>query len=268
MSDSAASRLAAVQRVLRLTGVAFPRGVLGGEATALAQTLATDARPEDLSARLDAVAVAHWGELHAAIGAAIARAASRADPSEREAFELAAAMAEMDDPGNPLARALALRAGTELAAAYARAQLRLAPLEEVLADTDHDAAIALGRAAGETVVDLLELDPDDFAAEIADYVDDASDTSVATLARATGDVEVRTWARDALAALSAGGPATRTALDALTDGPPPDDAAEDVLWVGTILALVAQGLESAAIEQDGPPPGEPDAGPSGTTQNT
>lgn len=254
MSDSEASRLAAVQHVLRLTGVAFPRGVLGGEATALAQTLATDARPEDLTTRLDAVAVAHWGDLHAAIGAAIARAASRADPSEREAFRIAAAMADTDDPANPLARALALRAGTELAAAYARAQLRFAPLEEVLADTDHEAALALGRAAGETVVDLLELDPDDFAAEIADYVDDTSDASVASLARATGDVEVRTWARDALGALTVGGPATRGALVALTGGQATEDPAEDVLWVGTILALVAQGLEAAAVEGDGHPP--------------
>ena len=57
-------------------------------------------------------------------------------------------------------------------------------------------------------------------------------------------------------------------LDALTAGPPPDDPAEDVLWVGTILALVAQGLESAAIEQDGPPSGEPDGVSPGTIQNT
>lgn len=244
-----AADLEAVRLVLRVSGVAFPRGVLGTEARALADALLAEARGEDLARLVDLVAAAHWEELSAPIASAVRRARPAAeDPAAMDAFARASALATSPDPTNPLARALALRAGTELAAAIGRARVRVAALDDQIGDDEELAALALSRVAGATVVDLLELEPDDFGIEIAEYVDDDGDDAVARLARETGDEEIRAWARDALRGLDLGATEAGRALAALAAVEAPADPAEDVVWVAAILALVAEGLEVAAAD--------------------
>lgn len=241
-----------VQRVLAVSGVAFPRGLLGAEARALAAAIAADADEETLAGGVRAVAGAHWPVLRAPIAAGVARAAARAEPEDSAAFERVGALARSEDADNTLALALASRAGAELAAAIARAQARLARLAPALERADGDAAVEVTRVAGEIVVDLLELDPDDFAPEIAEYAGaEAGEADVAALARATGDEDAREWAREALRGLPSG-QAAREAVVALASDPAPADAGEDVVWVAAILALAAEGIERAAVESTDP----------------
>ena len=138
-------------------------------------------------------------------------AAAQADPEDAEAFEIVLDWAADADPDTPLARALAVRAATELAAAGLRSSERLLAAEPVVAEGGPPAAIAAARAAGAIAVDLLDLDPEDFALEIADYVDAGRrPEDVDALARASGDPEIRAWARAAVAATEEpAGPARR-----------------------------------------------------------
>lgn len=234
----------AVESVLRVSGVAFPRGVLGPEAYELAAALVDDAPAERLAGLLDATAEAHWGEMQGPVAAAIARARSAAE--DEAPFRRAAELAASADPHNALSRALALRAGRELAAALARVDTRLRELERA------PDGVAVTRAAGEIVVELLELDPDDFGPEIVDYVQagDDEEGAVGELARATADPEAREWARRSLRGLAGHGPGG-AAVAALAQEPPPEDPAADPVWVATILALVAAGVEQAAAEDGG-----------------
>jgi hypothetical protein len=243
---------AAVRRVLNVSGVAFPRGVLGVEARALADAIAADADEQALAAAIRRVAAAHWPTLRAPVAAGLARGAARAEEEDREAFAWAESLARAEDPENTLALALAARAGAELAAGLGRAQARLARLGPAVERGDADAAVEVTRAAGEIVVDLLELDPDDFGPEIADYAgEDRGEAGVAALARATGDLDAREWAREALRGLPPGSPA-RDAVVALAAPAPPEDPSEDVIWVAAVLALAAEGIERAAIEAPDP----------------
>ena len=243
---------AAVRRVLNVSGVAFPRGVLGQEARELADAIAADADEEVLAAGIRRVAAAHWPPLRTPIAAGLARGAARAEDGDREAFAWAMSLAGSEDPDNTLALALAARAGAELAAALTRAGARLARLGPAVVRGDAEATFELTRAAGEIVVDLLELDPEDFAPEIAEYAGgESGEEGVAALARATGEADARAWAREALRGLPQGRPAN-DAVIALAAPAPPDDPAEDVVWVAAILALAAEGIERAAVEAPDP----------------
>jgi plasmid stability protein len=252
----------ALLRVLGLTGLSFPRGVLGPETWALARALGDDADPGANPAELaGAASASHWPALRGPMEAALIRARSKADEAEHEAFDIVLAWAADDDPDSPLARALAVRAATELAAAGDRSRERLRAAEPVVAEGGPGAAVAAATTAGAIAADMLDLDPEDFAPEIAEYVTGGSRTEdIAELARATGDPEIREWARTAVAATqSSDAPEASEAIAVLSSGPVPEDPAEDLVWVPTILALTEEAIERALVDEGSaaePPPGE------------
>jgi hypothetical protein len=195
--------------------------------------------------------------------AALLRARDRAAAEDLEAFEIVLEWAADDDPDTPLARALAVRAAQELAAANARARAVLRAAEEAVAAGGAEAAVAASTAAGAIAADLLDLDPEDFAPEIAEYVGaGARAEDVDGLARATGDPEIRTWARSAVASAAEDDDDAPRAADGvrhLASGPPPEDPAEDLVWVPTILALVQEAVERSLVDEAAEgdqPPGE------------
>jgi len=254
-----------LMRVLALTGLSLPRGVLGPETWALARALSdgggTTADPAELAG---AASAAHWAELRGPMEAALLRARAGADPEDAEAFDVVLEWAADEDPDTPLARALAVRAATELAAAGARARARLRAAEAGIAPGGPDAAIAATSAAGAIAADLLDLDPEDFALEIAEYVEAGSrPEDIEALARSTGDPEIRAWARAAVASTEApDAPEAEAAVRHLAAGPPPADPSEDLIWVPTILALTSEAIERSLAEETaaGPPPPPLDEG--------
>ena len=257
MSDLRAD-MASMRRVIEMAGLAFPRGVLGPEAMDLAAAIGLGAPdPALVDALIRRVASAQWLALQAPMNASLARVPVPDNVSDARALEQAIGFAEDADPENPLALALAERAGLDLAAMRARALDRLEALAVVQADGTNrpEALVALASTAGRLVSDLLDLDPDDFAHEIADYADVETTAEVAApeLARATGDIEIRTWAREALASLDVPAPPRAlAAVRAIADGDVPVDAADDVVWTSTIIVLAEEAIELAAVEMDPP----------------
>jgi hypothetical protein len=244
----------ALARVLGTTGLSFPRGLLGPETWALARALGPDddgaGDPAELAG---AASAALWPELRGPMEAALLRARPAATGPDREPFELVLAWAADPDPDNPLSRALAVRAATELAAAGERARAHLRAAEAVVAEGGADAAVAASTAAGAIAVELLDLDPDDFEPEIRDYIEADQDAeAIEALARATGDAEIRAWARAAVAASDdPEAPAAAAGVRHLASGPPPADPSEDLVWVPTILALAQEAIERALVEDAG-----------------
>ena len=109
-----------------------------------------------------------------------------------------------------------------------------------------EAAVAASTAAGAIAADLLDLDPEDFGPEIAEYVGAGrAAEDVDALARATGDPEIRTWARGRRSPrrrrTSTPRRAPRRGCGCSPPAPPPADPAEDLVWVPTILAPGAGG---------------------------
>ncbi len=246
----------ALLRVLGLTGLSFPRGVLGPETWALARALGDDADPRADPAELaGAASASHWRALRGPMEAALQRARWKADEAEHEAFDIVLAWAADDDPDSPLARALAVRAASELAAAGDRSRERLRAAEDAVAEGGAAAAIAAATAAGAIAADLLDLDPEDFAPEIAAYVTGGSRAEdIAELARSTGDPEIREWARAAVAATEATeAPEASEAIAVLSSGPVPEDPAEDLVWVPTILSLTEEAIERALVDEASAP---------------
>ena len=247
----------ALARVLALTGVGLPRGVLGAETVALADALA--GRGGDVEALAGRAAAAHWGELRGPMEAAVRRGAREAagGPDE-EAFALVLGWAADPDPDNPFARALAVRAAVELDAARARAREHLRAAEPALLADDVHAAARATQVAGALAVALLDLDPDDFGPEIAAYAGGArAEEDVDELARATGDPEIREWARRAVVTVDEpDAPTAVAAVAQVADGPPPEDPAEDLVWVPAILALAEEAVERAVVEQAERGPGD------------
>ena len=242
----------ALLRVLALTGIGFPRGVLGPETWALARALSDEDTPGADPAELaEAAAAAHWRELRGPMEAALLRGRAAAGAEDREAFDIVLPWAAQETADTPLARALAVRAATELAAAGARSRERLRAEEAVIAEGGPPAAVAAATAAGSIAADLLDLDPEDFAPEIAAYVEGGRrPEDISELARATGDPEIRAWARSAVAATDdPGAPAAAAGVRHLAGGPPPADPAEDLVWVPTILALVEEAVERALVDE-------------------
>ena len=231
------------------TGVTFPRGVLGPEARAFADAVAAGARVQELDVLRAAVAEAHWEDLRLAMGASLERAAGPSPaPAATDALDLV-----LDErPDNPFALALADEAGRSLAAVVVRNRERLAVLEPRLADgTPADADLAL--VIGAIVVDLLDLDPLDYEEEIAEYIRvGEGDAARRDLARATGDVESREWAREELRRVQVeDAPVASRALRALSAGEPPEDPASDAVWIAAMLALVEQAVELTVVAEPG-----------------
>ncbi|MFN8121706.1 MAG: hypothetical protein U0237_04665 [Thermoleophilia bacterium] len=243
-----------LSRVLRRTGLAFPRGVVGEEVAALAAALETPGTPPERLDRLVAdAAEALWPELSASTLAALRMHRARATDRDAADLDTAVAWAETDDPGNPLARALVVRAAQELALSLARAERVLVQAEPAVAEGGRGAAVAAARAVGAAAVALLDLDPEDFAPEIAEYVDAGEDgDALDRLTRRTGDMETRAWAREALLVLGPqDAPRAAAAARDLAAGDPPEDPAEDAVWVPVMLALVEEAFERALAAGNG-----------------
>lgn len=242
----------ALARVLALTGVGLPRGVLGEESWALGRALAGEGDDgEDVAELADRAARLHWETLRGPMEAAVAAGRRDATGDDVEAFDIVGEWASDPDPDNPFARALAVRAAVELAASGRRARELLREAEGALGGGDVQAAGRAAGMAGAVVVELLDLDPDDFLPEITEHIGSArSEESVDDLARATGDVEIREWARAAVAGVSdPAAPLASAALAQLADGEPPSDPAQDLVWVPAMLALVEQAVERALVEE-------------------
>ena len=237
----------ALDHVLLMTGLHFPRGLVGDETRALADALA-EGGAGDVEGLAAAAAATHWPELRAAMEAGVRRGLSDAGAEDAEAFELVLEWAADPDPDNPLARGLAVRAATELRAAEERAADALRAAEPVAAEGGPGAAVAAATAAGAIAVDLLDLDFEDYEPEILAYVAaDGSSDALLELARATGDLEVREWAREVVSGVGGpGAPAATAAVRHLAAGPPPEDPAQDLIWVPAVLALAQQAIELAA----------------------
>ncbi len=234
--------------LLLRTGVSLPRGVVGAPLRAYARALVTGASDDELDELRRASAKAHWNQLRGAIGAALDRhGPEEADPTLADAL----ALTLDDDPVNPLALALAEDAARLLAAVHERVEERMVVLDARLAP---DAPSGQGDAAlivGAIVVDLLDLAPDDYEDEIATYLSAGeSEAARRELARATGDIETRQWARDELARVtSEAARFASAALTALTAAPQPEDPAEDAVWVATVLSLVEDAVELAVVSE-------------------
>ena len=247
--------MAAMRRVIAMTGLSFPRGLLGPEAMQLAAAIGSGAPDRaEVDGLIRQVATAQWPVLQGPMAAALARADRPDDAADDRSLAVAEEFAADADPHNPLALALAERAGLDLAAARARAQDRL----EALAGTQGtepgrpEALVALATAAGRIVVDLLDLDPEDFAPEISDYADAGTSAEAATprLVRATGDDEIRAWAREAVLGLDVPAPPMALAsVKRMAEGPVPEDPADDVLWTAAMVVLAEDTIDMATAEQ-------------------
>ena len=247
--------MAAMRRVIAMTGLSFPRGLLGPEAMQLAAAIGSGAPDRaEVDGVIRQVATAQWPVLQGPMAAALARADRPDDAADDRSLAVAEEFAADADPHNPLALALAERAGLDLAAARARAQDRL----EALAGTQGtepgrpEALVALATAAGRIVVDLLDLDPEDFAPEISDYADAGTSAEAATprLVRATGDDEIRAWAREAVLGLDVPAPPMALAsVKRMAEGPVPEDPADDVLWTAAMVVLAEDTIDMATAEQ-------------------
>ena len=241
-----------ISRVLRRTGLGFPRGMLGGDVALLAAALASPApNPRELDDLVTVATIALWDDLQPPTLAAVEMHLARADGRDREDLTRVLAWAEQTDAANPLARALTVRAAQELGVAVAHAEQQLRAAEPVVAAAGRPGALAAARAMGAAVIALLDLDPEDFAGEIVEYVDRDQDAdALDALARATGDLETRSWARDVVAALSTpDAPSATAAVHQLAAGDAPADPAEDAVWVPTILALADEGVERALAQE-------------------
>lgn len=247
--------MAAMRRVIAMTGLSFPRGLLGPEAMQLAAAIGGGVPDRaEVDALIRQVATVQWPVLQGPMAAALARADRPDDAADDRSLAVAEEFAADADPHNPLALALAERAGLDLAAARARAQDRL----EALAGTQGtepgrpEALVALATTAGRIVVDLLDLDPEDFAPEISDYADAGTSAEAATprLVRATGDDEIRAWARESVLGLDVPAPPTALAsVKRMAEGPVPEDPADDVLWTAAMVVLAEDTIDMATAEQ-------------------
>lgn len=221
--------------------------MLSLEARAFAGAIVDGSPLDELAALRSVTAAAHWDEMRLAIGATLERVV--ADPQEPLVAE-ALALTLDEDPDNPFALALADEAGRSLAAVVERNSERLGVLERRLTAGDApDADLAI--VIGAIVVDLLDLDPPDYEDEITAYLAAGeSDAARRELARTTGDDESRAWAREELRLVDdPAAPVTSRAVQVLATGEPPEDPADDAVWVAAMLALVEQAVEIAVVNQ-------------------
>jgi len=233
------------EMLLARTGVGYPRGALGFEARSYAESIAAgDAGAAELLRGEAAEQL--WPEFRLAMGAGLDRARGAGeDPTLDDAL----ALVMDEDPANDLSLALVEEAGRSLAAVITRTDDRLRVLDERLAaDGGGDEVV---RTVGAIVIDLLDIDAEDYEEEIAQFIqagegEDARDA----LARATGDEEIRAWARDELEWITDGADGkVAHALAAMAHGEVPGDAAHDPVWVATVLALVEEAVEIVQVNE-------------------
>jgi hypothetical protein len=247
----------ALRTVLEVPGVEIPRAALGDDARALAAALSRPgAGQREIERLARRTATAHWPDLRGPVEAAIRRFAATAGPEEDEAFAVALAWAADEDAGNPLALGLAARAGAGLSAAMDRARDRLRAAEGAAQGGGRAGALAVASAAGNAVVDLLDIDVEDYEPEIVAFVDrDQTPAALDDLARVTGDHDVRVWAREVLRALDTeDAPGATEAVRLLAGGEAPDDAADDAVWVPAVLALADEAIALAMVSDGSRPP--------------
>jgi hypothetical protein len=247
----------ALRTVLEVPGVEIPRAALGADARALAAALSRPgAGQREIERLARRTAGAHWLDFRKPVEGAIRRHAATAGPEDDAAFAIAVQWAVDEDPGNPLALGLAARAGAGLSAAMDRARDRLRAAEGAVQAGGRPGALAAASAAGNAVVDLLDIDVEDYEPEVVAFVErDQTPDALDDMARATGDAEVRTWAREVLRELETEeAPAATAAIHLLAEGEAPDDAAADAVWVPAVLALAEEAIALAMVSDAARPP--------------
>lgn len=244
--------------VITGAGIGLPRGLVGPEVVALAEAIVDDGvDAAEIDALTAAAARAHWEEMRGPVEAALRRAAAVAPLEDDAAYADALLHADDPDPDNPLARLLAAQAAASLAAARVRAQERMAALDAALGAPGARGREAAAAAVGAMVVDLLDLDPEDYEPEITAFVGAGrTEAARAQLARETADEDVRGLARDALGTLEADPPEAAAAIARLAAGPPPEDPAEDAVWTATALVLAEEAISLALATEQDPSPGD------------
>jgi hypothetical protein len=244
----------ALRRVLHVDGVDIPRLMIAAEAAELAQEVASsEAGGQALAPKVQRAAEALWPEMRAPVEAAIRRAGATVAPDEDEAFVIALEWASSEAPDNPLSLALVARGAAALGSAIDRSEERLRAAEHTVASGGPEAAVAAATAVGASVIDLLDLDVEDYEPELVQYVaDDQSPDALDRLARATGDAELRAAARRLVRALEPGdSPTVIEAAAQLAAGDAPVDPAEDALWVPAMLALAEEAIALAMASGHG-----------------
>ena len=210
--------------------------MLGDAAWDLARVTRVDEDPPADAVRT--VSTEHWSDLREAIGSAL----RRAEASGATGLDGLIALSADDDPGNPLALALAEQAGRALAGVLERAKARMATLPGTT-----EPGVILG-AAGSIAADCLDLSSADFEDEIETYLR-AGETPAALrdLARETGDAELRAWAHEALDELDRRDLVEGISrLRAIVSGAGvPADAADDLLWMGVVSSLAEEAIDIA-----------------------
>jgi len=238
----------ALRRVLQVEGVDIPRLLVVEQAASLAEQVASgEGAAAALAPKVQQAADALWPEVQAAIEAAIRRGGATVVPEEDAAFMMALEWADSDAQDNPLALAVVARAAAALGASIDRSQERFRAAEVGVVNGGPRGAVATATAVGESVIDLLDIDVEDYEPELVTYVEqDQSPDALDRLARETGDEELRVLARDLVRALHADdSPNTVAAVAELAEGPPPDDPAQDAIWVPAMLALAEEAITLA-----------------------
>ena len=250
----------ALRRVLEVDGVDIPRLLASEALIPLATRIAEgDADGRAVAPQAAEAARTLWPVMGPPLIAALGRAAATGSDGDREAIAVAEPWLE-GEPDNPLMLALVARSGAALAAAMDRSAGRFRSADTTLAAAeDAGGAIAVATAVGESVLDLLDLDVEDYEPELVAYVGrDQTPDALDVLARETGDADLRGLARTVVTAVPLDdAPGAALARDELAAGPPPADAAEDAVWVPAVLALAEEAI-AVAIAAD--PPGDEPAG--------
>jgi hypothetical protein len=234
--------------VLQVEGVEIPRLLVAENALEAAVQIASgDSAGRALAPRVERAAEALWPEMSGPVEAAIRRGAATVAPDEDDAFVMALEWTSADARDNPLALALVARASAALGSAISRSEERLRAAEVTVANGGPQAAVAAATAVGSNVIDLLDLDVEDYEPELVVFVDqDQSPEALDRLARETGDDELRALARELIGVLSPeDAPSTVAAVAELADGPPPEDPAQDATWVPAMIALAEEAITLA-----------------------
>ncbi|MDA3005900.1 MAG: hypothetical protein O3B97_04500, partial [Actinomycetota bacterium] len=78
----------------------------------------------------------------------------------------------------------------------------------------------------------------------------SAEAATPRLVRATGDDEIRAWAREAVLGLDVPAPPMALAsVKRMAEGPVPEDPADDVLWTAAMVVLAEDTIDMATAEQ-------------------
>ncbi|MDH3225869.1 MAG: hypothetical protein OEM67_02110 [Thermoleophilia bacterium] len=248
----------ALRRVLQVEGVDIPRFLVATHASKLAvQVASSESSGSALAPNVQRAAESLWPEMRPPVEAAIRRAGATVGPEEDEAFVIALEWASSQAADNPLALAMVARAAAALGSAINRSEERLRAAEVTVASGGREGAVAAATAVGASVIDLLDVDVEDYEPELVAYVDDdQSPEALDRLARETGETELRELARNLVRALHPDdSPATVAAVSELAAGPSPEDPAKDALWVPAMIALAEEAIALAMASGHGDPDG-------------